>query len=269
MVQTRIYSWWMLIGNSLPITQALSEEEEGNSPIQGNSKEFVGGISKSQTNGELDVLQSVLFEGLSNTSGMLKGTTSAASSETVLICKSNVLSKIHTMSHLMNFILLQVITLSTESLSILHKSDSQKSFKVIFNYSILGELYEDKTIYIYHDTTTKHYVYITAIKAFGSSFKGSNTFKFCSSCAWFYCQGQTCACKENPQSQPKQIVPMITCEDCQLKYYKYTEHKCHHKKCKFCTGIYKDTNAKEHRCPLYCAPNTKEFNETSEGNNSK
>lgn len=268
MVQTRIYSWRMLIGNLHPTTLASLGEEEGNS-IQGNSKEFGDGISKLLTNGESAALQFVLFEELSNTNGMSKATTNAASSETVLICKSNVLFKIHTMLHLTNFIFLQVIILSTELLSILHKSDSQKSFKVFFNYSIIGDLYEDKTIYIYHDHNSQHYVYITAIKTFGCSFKGSNSTKFCSSCAWFYMNGQTCACQENPQSQPRKAVPMITCEDCQLKYYKYTEHKCHHKKCKFCTGIYKDTNAKEHRCPLYCAPNTKEFHETEEGNNSK
>lgn len=77
--------------------------------------------------------------------------------------------------------------------------------------------------------------------------------------------GQTCSCQENAQSLPIKPAPIITCEDCQLKYYKYTEHKCHYKKCHFCNGAYKDTKLKEHRCMIYCAPNTKEFHQTTQG----
>lgn len=137
------------------------------------------------------------------------------------------------------------------------------------NYSTLGESYVDKSIYIYRDDRTKHYVYITSVKEFGCSLKNSNNTKFCSSCAWFYMNGQTCSCQENPQSQPRKPKPMITCEHCEEKYYKYIEHKCHYKKCHYCNGVYKDTKLKEHRCPLYCVPNTKEFHETIEGKNIK
>lgn len=126
-----------------------------------------------------------------------------------------------------------------------------------------GALYEDKSIYIYHDVTSKHYVYISAVKEFGRSFKGTNETKFCSECAWFYRSNQFCKCEENPKSQPKREC-MVTCEDCSLKYSNHTKHKCHHKTCKFCTGVYKDSESKEHRCPLYSPPNKKEFHTTTE-----
>lgn len=130
-------------------------------------------------------------------------------------------------------------------------------------YISQGELFEDKSIYIYHDVTSRHYVYITSVKEFGRSFKHSNSIKFCSVCAWFHQPTQTCRCIDSSYVVEKREL-MDECKDCQLKYLKYTKHLCHHKKCKFCTGVYKATEMKEHRCPLYSPPNNKQFHETTE-----
>lgn len=129
-------------------------------------------------------------------------------------------------------------------------------------YISQGLLYQDKSIYIYHDVTSRHYVYITAIGEFGRSFKHSNSVKFCKVCAWFHQPHQACRCTDAQPVEKRE--QMEQCEDCQLKYLKYTKHQCHHKKCKFCTGVYKESEIKEHRCPLYSPPNKKQFHETTE-----
>lgn len=124
-----------------------------------------------------------------------------------------------------------------------------------------GALFETKTIYIYHDVKTKHYVFITSPKEFFKSFNKNNRgTKFCESCAWYHTRDKSCKCDDKQIA--KKIKEWIHCEVCRRKYKDKASHKCDQVTCKFCSIVYKNSEGK-HRCPLYSAPNTKEFHETA------
>lgn len=121
---------------------------------------------------------------------------------------------------------------------------------------------EDKTIYIYHDLETQHYVCITAITAFIkyfplSSASSNSSRQWCYKCCCIYGYEGTptyCECAENIQPRPKAKIQH--CIDCGEKNYKSKKHPhiCGQSTCKYCQMYYKNGGLNDHRCPLYIDP---------------
>jgi len=118
---------------------------------------------------------------------------------------------------------------------------------------------QDKTIYIYHDLLTHHFVTITGIINFIQHFEGNRggSVKWCYDCCTKYSSmsDKTCFCglkkgtyKNRNKSQH--------CVDCGEEYYKNKKkpHICGQSACKFCQMYYKVGAVGEHRCPLYLDP---------------
>ena len=125
------------------------------------------------------------------------------------------------------------------------------------DYSRDSDHKKDKTIFIYHDGGSEHFVFITGIVAFLISLRGGNkATKFCYSCCTVYnskVASSTCACSESKGTVP--IRKFFECE-CGEKIRKGDKHLCGHKSCHFCQQIYKDQA--NHRCPIYIDPKSLE-----------
>ncbi|MES2875526.1 MAG: DNA polymerase [Bacteroidota bacterium] len=126
---------------------------------------------------------------------------------------------------------------------------------------IVGQTFQDKSIYIYHDIETSHYCYITGIREFGKYLKNSNSYRFCVTCCDFYTGHRSTSCRCGEETANNNLRTFKECEDCGAKYRQDKRHVCHLTSCHFCTGLYKDV--KDHRCPLYAPPNKKVFHEST------
>jgi hypothetical protein len=116
----------------------------------------------------------------------------------------------------------------------------------------------DKTIYIYHDLLSQHFVTITGITNFIRHFEGKfSSLKWCCDCCTCYNTqaDKSCNCglkKGTTVSRNK----ILHCSDCGEAYYKNLTkpHICGQSSCKFCKLYYKLGEVSEHRCPLYLEP---------------
>lgn len=116
----------------------------------------------------------------------------------------------------------------------------------------------DKTIHLYHDLLTQHFVTITSIKEFVKYFEGHNdSMKWCFDCCSKYAANvdKTCFCglKTGTKTAYRKT---LHCTDCDEAYYKNLRkpHICGQSACKFCKMYYKTGQVGDHRCPLYLEP---------------
>lgn len=116
---------------------------------------------------------------------------------------------------------------------------------------------QDKTIFIYLDGPSEHFVAVTGIVELAASLKGvkHNNIKMCYICCTCYPTNSESSCKCKESSGVKQVRKMVTC-DCGEKYQKGSKHRCGQKSCHFCQQFYKDQSS--HRCPIYIKPSTLE-----------
>ena len=111
----------------------------------------------------------------------------------------------------------------------------------------------DKTIYIFHDISRNHFVYVSKPKAFLQSAWKNNNRKFCHKCLTSFVLEKGCRCQD---SVPVKYKPakLKQCSECGVKYTIEKQHVCHHYKCKHCELFHKRQTDGQYvtaRCPLY------------------
>lgn len=110
----------------------------------------------------------------------------------------------------------------------------------------------DKTVYIYHDLLTKHFVEVTSITELVASMKNSNTTRWCHTCCTHYSNNSNKTCNCNAP-RPAYKAKTVQCK-CGQKYRKGDKHRCGESSCHFCTLYFNSSDLSEHRCPLYIPP---------------
>lgn len=114
----------------------------------------------------------------------------------------------------------------------------------------------DKTLYIYHDDYSDHYVCCSSPISLYRSYKKDTSWSFCYRCLCGYDKrGETgCNCMDDGGTgvpAKKRAKQAHTCEHCKEIYYWLgrTGHKCYSKKCPGCQ-LYHSTLTPKNRCAL-------------------
>jgi len=111
----------------------------------------------------------------------------------------------------------------------------------------------DKTVFIYHDLKSAHFVPVSGFNALMESITTSNH-RVCYDCCSSYVAtsgSAQCLCGEKQgTTRPHKY---IVCS-CNTRYQKGQKHRCGETRCKFCSQFYKKSNTKLHRCPIYIDP---------------
>jgi hypothetical protein len=113
---------------------------------------------------------------------------------------------------------------------------------------------KDKTIFLYLDLKTNHYVTVTGICAFYRSKMKTHSAKVCFECCTCIIQDtkQKCACGDlqgTVRARKRKI-----CDDCGANYSETNKHSCGQTACKFCHLFKNDSDKATHRCPLFVDP---------------
>lgn len=109
-----------------------------------------------------------------------------------------------------------------------------------------------KTIFIYNDIMTNHYIYAPSPQAWFQSYYNTDARRFCTKCLISYISpGFTCNCDGATPSGPKQKKngKTMKCKECSKVYYSYRRHECFVIRCKIC---HTNHAKKGHngRCPI-------------------
>jgi hypothetical protein len=127
------------------------------------------------------------------------------------------------------------------------KTSNMNMFRRGHNYELNNDPKLDKTIYIYHDVTRSHFVYVTSPKEFLRSGWNNSVRLFCHKCITSYTHQTNCRCG-TITAIPK-IAVRKQCSDCN-EVYTGDQHVCHHYKCKHCVSYHKRDDYKS-RCTLF------------------
>lgn len=128
------------------------------------------------------------------------------------------------------------------------------------NYSRDSNHKKDKSVFIYHDLKTSHFIHVSGLTVLYKSLpKGFPT--ICYECCTSYNPSAvigTCLCGE--KQGKARVHKSVVCE-CGAKYQKGQPHRCGESKCITCQLFYKGSKAtndkhldKLHRCPCYIKP---------------
>lgn len=129
------------------------------------------------------------------------------------------------------------------------------SAKFLNSFIYCGEEYErdsdhkkDKTIFIYYDHATEHYVPVSAVIALTRSiWSMDGSMKFCYDCC-SPCRGGKCHCEK--VTKEKQESKRKLCDGCGENYYAQNKHTCGYTNCLICRFDVDKTKYADHRCPL-------------------
>ncbi len=113
----------------------------------------------------------------------------------------------------------------------------------------------DKTIYIFHDLETEHYVYCNSPQELARSMRNSDT-RWCYQCCSYYRYNSETSCDCGNSKGEKKDTKKI-CEHCNAVYYRESNHVCGEIKCHYCSLFFKAKETRNHRCPLHVK--TKDF----------
>ena len=129
------------------------------------------------------------------------------------------------------------------------KTSNMRIFRRGYDYELNNDMKLDKTIYIFHDVTRKHFVYVQSPKKFLKSGWNNNDRIFCHMCITSFTKQTTCRCEDGRPPIPAKRIRK-QCAECQTVYTIDKQHKCHHYKCKYCDAFHKDGDTKS-RCPIF------------------
>lgn len=127
----------------------------------------------------------------------------------------------------------------------------------------------DKTLFIYHDINSDHYVSIQGYKRFMQSLARTSV-QICYECCGamkINVERSTCFCDGAQRNvRERQKIPCDFCGEIIFKNKK-KDHRCGHVNCKYCPSFYKRSDYKKHRCPIIASSNNMNkkfaFDETS------
>lgn len=111
----------------------------------------------------------------------------------------------------------------------------------------------DKTVFIFHDLKSSHFISVSSIQALCGSLDKVFV-KLCWTCCTSirpYVGRSRCACGDIQGVTRAQKYVECTCGE---KYQKGQKHRCGESTCRFCKQYVKIIDWNEHRCPIYIDP---------------
>ena len=127
------------------------------------------------------------------------------------------------------------------------------------NYSRDSNHKKDKTVFIFYDLKSNHFIPVSGLVALLQSLSNTNH-KVCLECCTTYNKNvgkSSCLCKE--KKGITRAHKKVIC-GCGAEYQKGEDHRCGESQCHFCEQFYKEnkdnTLSKFHRCPIYINPSS-------------
>lgn len=110
----------------------------------------------------------------------------------------------------------------------------------------------DKTLFIYFDSRSNHYVSISGFKTFWES-RVKTPVTICYKCCMYIklnAMNSRCDCSSGRRNERRKRTSYVcTCGET-IRTDKKKSHRCGETNCKFCKSYFKSQNYKDHRCPI-------------------